>query len=147
MLLEAVSPTSQPKSNSETTSSGEADAVGRISHASSPADSFFRELVLSMRNGVLAIRRDGTIAVINDSARRILALTHDLDLQGRHYTDVLGPGHRFTQVFDSAFDVEYLPNRSESVPFAYNRDNALRRRCRPDCDKFSDKRYNTGTSH
>ena len=36
---------------------------------------FCRDLVLSMRNGVVAIRADGSIAVINEVAYRILGLT------------------------------------------------------------------------
>ena len=53
------------------------------------ADRFFRDIVNSMRNGVLAVTRDGALAVINDEAYRIFALTPDpLDL-GRPYAEVL----------------------------------------------------------
>ena len=31
-----------------------------------PDDRFFRHIVSSMRNGVLAFRRDGTVALMND---------------------------------------------------------------------------------
>ena len=40
-----------------------------------PDDRFFRHIVSSMRNGVIAIRRDGSIALMNDEAYRIFALT------------------------------------------------------------------------
>ena len=37
-----------------------------------PDDRFFRHIVGSMRNGVIAITRDGTVALMNDEAYRIL---------------------------------------------------------------------------
>ena len=40
-------------------------------------ESFYRDLVVSMRNGVLAIDRDGTLAVVNEVACRILGLGSD----------------------------------------------------------------------
>ena len=76
-------------------------------------ESFYRDLVVSMRNGVLAIDRDGTLAVVNEVACRILGLGSDDQPLGRHYTEVLGPGHEFVQVLSSAFALSHLPNRSE----------------------------------
>ena len=38
-------------------------------------DGFYRDLVWNLRNGVLAVTRDGRIAVMNDVAYRILGLT------------------------------------------------------------------------
>ena len=40
-----------------------------------PDDRFFRQIVHSMRNGVIALKRDGTLALMNDEAYRIFALT------------------------------------------------------------------------
>ena len=74
---------------------------------------FYRDLVLSMRNGVLAIRRDGTIAVFNDVAYRLLGLTLECDHIGGHYRDVLGLDHEFSAVLESAFELSHLPNREE----------------------------------
>ena len=74
---------------------------------------FYRDLVVSMRNGVLAIDRNGTLVVVNDVACRILGLVSDDQHLGRHYTDVLGPRHEFAQVLSSAFVLSHLPNRSE----------------------------------
>ncbi len=74
---------------------------------------FYRDLVVSMRNGVLAIDRNGTLVVVNDVACRILGLASDDQHLGRHYTDVLGPRHEFAQVLSSAFALSHLPNRSE----------------------------------
>jgi len=42
-----------------------------------PDDRFFRHIVSSMANGVLAVRRDGTLALMNLEAYRIFALTPD----------------------------------------------------------------------
>src|SRR5262249_61343286 len=44
-------------------------------------DRFFRHIVSSLRNGVIAFRRDGTLALINDEGYRTFGLTktaHDL---------------------------------------------------------------------
>ena len=38
------------------------------------ADTFFRDLVWSLRNGVLAVTRDGAVTVMNDVAYQILGL-------------------------------------------------------------------------
>ena len=42
-------------------------------------DRFFRHIVSSMRNGVIAIRRDGTLALMNDEAYRIFSLARRPD--------------------------------------------------------------------
>ena len=81
--------------------------------ATCPPEGFHRDLVLSMRNGVVAIRRDGSVAVINDCAYRTLGLTPDSRHLGRHFTAVLGSTHRFSQVFETAFELAHLPNRCE----------------------------------
>ena len=74
---------------------------------------FYRDLVLSMRNGVLAIQRDGSVAVINDVAYRILGLRPDPVHLGRRYTDLLGRHHEFSKVLETAFELSHLPNRAE----------------------------------
>lgn len=76
-------------------------------------DRFYRDLVLSMPNGVLVIERDGTVAEINDMARRILGLARTSVKPGRHFRQVLGPDHEFTRVLSHAFDLRSLPDRSE----------------------------------
>ena len=52
-------------------------------------DRFFRHLVSSMRNGVIAFRRDGTLALMNDEAYRIFGLTPATGDIGRPFADVL----------------------------------------------------------
>ena len=53
---------------------------GRIRKAAKAAppgvpDGFYRDLVWNLRNGVIAVTRDGRIAVMNEVAYRILGLT------------------------------------------------------------------------
>ena len=91
-----------------------APVVGALGSVGVSAEEhFYRDLVLSMRNGVLAIERDGSVAVVNDVACRILGLGSAEDHPGRHFTEVLGSGHAFAPVLSSAFDLSHLPNRSE----------------------------------
>ena len=89
-------------------------ASGPVTQVSPGVDEhFYRDLVVSMRNGVLAIDRNGSVAVVNDVACRILGLGSDEQHLGLHYADVLGRGHEFAQVLSSAFALSHLPNRSE----------------------------------
>ena len=66
-----------------------------------------------MRNGVLAIEADGSIALINDIAYRILGLRPDPNDVGRPYPEVLDKAPDVVQMLASAFDLSYLPNRAE----------------------------------
>ena len=74
---------------------------------------FFRDLVASMRNGVMAIQRDGTLAVMNEEACRILDLPQAAGEIGRHFSDVLHAHPDLLRLFASAFDLSHLPNRAE----------------------------------
>ena len=76
-------------------------------------DRFFRHIVSSMRNGVIAFRRDGTLALMNDEAYRTFDLTptpHDL---GRPFADVLHERPEIIRVLSGAFELSHLPNRAE----------------------------------
>jgi signal transduction histidine kinase len=77
------------------------------------AVTFFRDLVGSLRNSVVAITRSGEVVHLNDDARRTLGLRPDDDLVGRHYTDALASAPDIVRVFDAAFDLNHLPNRAE----------------------------------
>lgn len=79
-------------------------------HAS---DRFSRDLVLSLENGVVAIHLDGTLALFNDAAYRILGMVPDRAHIGRPYAEVLGAGHEFTPILGSAFELNHLPSRAE----------------------------------
>ncbi|MCX6552004.1 MAG: ATP-binding protein [Acidobacteria bacterium] len=74
---------------------------------------FFRDMVASMRNGVLAIARDGTVVVINAEAYRILGLRTDAGDPGRHFSDLLRDHPDLVRVMASAFELSTLPNRAE----------------------------------
>jgi PAS domain S-box-containing protein len=86
----------------------------RTKQAPTPlSDRFFRHMVLNLRNGVLAIARDGRIAAMNDIAYRVLGLqAKDTDI-GRQYADVLQDCPEVVRVLQSAFDTSDLPNRAE----------------------------------
>jgi signal transduction histidine kinase len=76
-------------------------------------DRFFRHLVFNLRNGVLAITRDGRIAAMNNIAYRVLGLQpHQSDL-GRSYLEVLQGCPEVVRVVQSAFETSDLPNRAE----------------------------------
>jgi signal transduction histidine kinase len=66
-----------------------------------------------MRNGVLAVRRDGAVTVMNDEAYRIFGLKSNPGDIGRHYGDVLGMHPDIVRVLASAFELTHLPNRVE----------------------------------
>jgi signal transduction histidine kinase len=78
-----------------------------------PDDRFFRHIVSSMRNGVIAFRRDGTLALMNDEAYRIFGLRPAPGDMGRPFADVLRERPEVIRVFSSAFELSYLPNRAE----------------------------------
>src|SRR3954463_14633145 len=87
--------------------------AGRSRHSKAPADRFFRHIVSSMANGVLAVRRDGTLALMNHEAYRIFALTPDPEDIGKPFADVLGPRADVVRVLKAAFELKHLPNRLE----------------------------------
>ena len=76
-------------------------------------DRFFRHLVSSMRNGVIAFRRDGSLALMNDEAYRIFGLTPAPGDIGRPFADVLRERPEIIRLMMSAFELSYLPNRAE----------------------------------
>jgi signal transduction histidine kinase len=78
-----------------------------------PDDRFFRHIVSSMRNGVIAIRRDGSLALMNDEAYRIFSLTRADQDSGRPFTEVLRGRPDIIRARASAFELSHLPNRVE----------------------------------
>jgi len=76
-------------------------------------DRFFRHIVSSMRNGVIAFRRDGTLALMNDEGYRIFGLTREADDTGRPFAEVLRERPAIIRVLSSAFELSHLPNRAE----------------------------------
>ena len=91
-------------------------ATGRSDGVSDPMidrEEFYRNVVHSLRNGVIAIWRDGSIAVVNDVAYRILGLNADPEHIGRSFHHVLGGNHDLSEVLSLAFTDAELPNRAE----------------------------------
>mgnify|MGYP001566209586 CR=1 FL=1 len=74
---------------------------------------FFRDLVASLRNGVMAITRDGSAAVVNDEAYRILGIAPSPDHAGGHFAEILRDHPDLIRLFAGAFDAGHLPNRAE----------------------------------
>jgi signal transduction histidine kinase len=66
-----------------------------------------------MRNGVLAVTRDGTVAELNGEALRIFQLKRTTKTIGRPFTEVLGKHPDIIRVLHSAFELTQLPNRAE----------------------------------
>jgi nitrogen-specific signal transduction histidine kinase len=76
-------------------------------------DRFFRQIVSSMRNGVIAIHRDGALALMNSEAYRIFAITPRPDDIGRPFTEVLRERPAIVRVLGTVFEMSTLPNRAE----------------------------------
>ena len=76
-------------------------------------DGFYRDMVWNLRNGVVAVTRDGRVAVMNDNAYRILGLKPRANDIGRHFSEVLRDAPDVLRMVGSAFDLSHLPNRAE----------------------------------
>ena len=91
-------------------------SAGRSDGVSNPMldrEAFYRNVVHSLRNGVIAIWRDGSTAVLNDAAYRILGLEADPGHIDRSFLDVLGKDHDLADILSLAFTDTELPNRAE----------------------------------
>jgi signal transduction histidine kinase len=76
-------------------------------------DRFFRNMVTNMRNGVLAIDREGHVVMINEEACRILEIAPDAEDTGRHFSDLLRQHHDVVRILAGAYEMSTLPNRAE----------------------------------
>ena len=76
-------------------------------------DGFYRDMVWNLRNGVIAITRDGRVAVMNDIAYRTLGLKSRAADIGRHYSEVLKDAPDVCRIVAGVFDITHLPNRVE----------------------------------
>ena len=88
-------------------------ARAHLSAESPVAAAFFRDMVASMRNGVIAITRDGRLASINAEAYRILGLRPSPDETGRPVADALHDAPEIVRILQAAFELSQLPNRAE----------------------------------
>jgi PAS domain S-box-containing protein len=76
-------------------------------------DAFFRHIVSGMRNGVLAITRDGSLALINDEACRIFGVAPQPSNLGRPMAEVLRAHPEVVRILTGIYDLHLLPNRVE----------------------------------
>jgi PAS domain S-box-containing protein len=100
----SVAPVSRRKRGAGKTDPKNAEAV---------AESFYRDLVWNLRNGVLAVSRDGNIAVMNEVAYRILGLPPTTTDIGRPFTQILKDQPDVSRIISGAFELSHLPNRAE----------------------------------
>lgn len=89
------------------------NAASNRLHARAGDEAFFRHVVAGMRNGVLAITRQGAIALINDEAYRIFEIEPHAGDVGKPFSDVLREHPDVIRVLASVFEVNLLPNRAE----------------------------------
>jgi signal transduction histidine kinase len=61
----------------------------------------------------VAVTVDGTVAVMNDVAYRILGVAPQLSDIGKPYTEVLQGQPEVARIFAGAFELTHLPNRAE----------------------------------
>jgi two-component system nitrogen regulation sensor histidine kinase GlnL len=81
--------------------------------AAGATDSFFRDLVWGLRNGLIAVLADGTVTVMNDVAYQILGLEKRPSDIGKPFKDVLQNQPDVARIVASAFELSHLPNRAE----------------------------------
>ncbi|MCC7417455.1 MAG: hypothetical protein IT176_09980 [Acidobacteria bacterium] len=62
---------------------------------------------------MLAIHRDGTLALMNEEAYRIFALTPRPGDIGHPFAEILRPRPAVVRMLGSAFELSHLPNRAE----------------------------------
>jgi two-component system nitrogen regulation sensor histidine kinase GlnL len=88
-------------------------AAARTRSTSAVPDTFYRDLVWNLRNGVVAVTRAGDIAVMNDAAYSILGLKPRPEDIGRPFAEVLKEVPDVCRIIAGAFDLSHLPNRAE----------------------------------
>jgi signal transduction histidine kinase len=96
-----------------TTATRRRDHRPQAADAAPLGERFFRHLVFNLRNGVLAITRNGEVAAMNDIAYRVLGLRPQPDDLGQPFTQVLHDCPEVTRVLQQAFESDDLPNRAE----------------------------------
>jgi len=76
-------------------------------------DGFYKHMVWNLRNGVVAITRDGRVAVMNEIAYRVLGLKPRASDIGRPFVEVLQNAPEVLRIIAGAFEVSHLANRAE----------------------------------
>ena len=111
-VAEPVMPSKSPRARTRRATPKD-EVPGRRLNAGRESDRFFRRLVAGMRNGVLAITRDGNVAELNAEAARIFQIKRSSTIVGRHFSKVLAKHPDMVRVLHSAFELSHLPNRAE----------------------------------
>ena len=76
-------------------------------------ESFYRDLVWNLRNGIVAVTRDGRVAVMNEVAYRVFGLEPNPADIGQSYSEVLRDLPDVVRIIAGAFELSHLPNRAE----------------------------------
>ena len=114
LMPRSPAPPGLPSASRAQSSGSASPARLRLAPMPPPVDDrFFRDMVSSMRNGVLAVTSDGSVAVMNAEAYRIFGMTPDGADMGRPYTEVLRIHPDMVRVLAAAFGMAHLPNRVE----------------------------------
>ena len=92
---------------------GRPDQTELLAESGVVPDGFYRDMVWNLRNGVIAITKDGRVAVMNDIAYRTLGLKPSAADIGRQYVDVLKDVPDVIRILAGAFELSHLPNRAE----------------------------------
>jgi signal transduction histidine kinase len=74
---------------------------------------FYQHIVTNMRNGVLAITREGTLALINDVACEVLGLAEAQSQLGRPVAEAFKHHPEILFILADVFDRDHLQNRAE----------------------------------
>jgi PAS domain-containing protein len=90
-----------------------APAAGGTRLAGGIDGAFYKHLVSGMRNGVLAITREGTLALINDVACEVLGLPDGQSQLGQRIADAFKDHPEILFVLADVFERDHLQNRAE----------------------------------
>ena len=104
---------SRPESRTRATALRPAAAAPSRGIDTVAADGFFRDLVWSLRNGVLAVTRDGRVAVMNDVAYRILGWSRGRPTSASPSPRCCKNQQDVCRIVAGAFELSHLPNRAE----------------------------------
>ena len=104
---------SVPRAAAGRRAEGKRRAPAASKQAAVAPESFYRDLVWTLRNGVIAVTRDGRIAVMNEAAYQILGLKPRPSDVGLPFTQVLKEQPDVLRIVAGAFELSHLPNRAE----------------------------------
>src|SRR5688572_23119168 len=113
MTRSRLLPRRRPSTSDRTVAAGRDESTRSQELAGWTDDAFFRHIVSGMRNAVLAISREGRLALINDEAYRIFGIERQPDDLGQPVATVFKAHPDVVRVLAGVFDLHHLPNRVE----------------------------------